>query len=186
MPLTFAHVETCVSAARLPRVWARVYGDAMLPIRRARLRRSRTRPLVVILLLTVALAAFLAYEAWDAARTHQAAAERTIRDYANFAAWEFSASLKEQIYSTLAFVFSPTAKIDVRGAHDTLPEPCILASEKTAKLQCARDSARYYFRLDLRDRSLVTSGDEPSAAMRAWVLDTVPKHAWAEYGKDWD
>ena len=49
--------------------------------------RSRTTSLVAILMLTVALAAFLAYEAWDAARSHRATAERAIRDYATFAAW---------------------------------------------------------------------------------------------------
>ena len=57
--------------------------------------RSRTTSLVAILVLTVALAAFLAYEAWDAARSHRATAERAIRDYAKFAAWEFSVSAKE-------------------------------------------------------------------------------------------
>jgi len=41
-----------------------------------RLPRSRTTSLVAILLLTVALAAFLAYEAWDAGRSHRATAKR--------------------------------------------------------------------------------------------------------------
>ena len=55
-----------------------------------RAHHSRSRSLVAILLLTVSFATFLAYEAWDAARSHRATAEGAIRDYAKFAAWEFS------------------------------------------------------------------------------------------------
>src|SRR5215212_4264956 len=113
----------------------------------SRLARSRTTPLVAILLLTVVLAAFLAYEAWDAARSHRAAAERAVRDYANFAAWEFTVHTKEHLHSTFAFVFSPVAKLDRHlAAGGALPGPEILKSDKTASLECAVDSARTYFR----------------------------------------
>src|SRR5687768_18573425 len=88
--------------------------------------RSRTTSLVAILVLTVALAAFLAYEAWDAARSHRATAERAIRDYAKFAAWEFSVSAKEVLYSTLVWAFSPTGGIDARDLDRPLPGPAIL------------------------------------------------------------
>ncbi|HEU4564877.1 MAG TPA: histidine kinase dimerization/phospho-acceptor domain-containing protein, partial [Gemmatimonadaceae bacterium] len=150
-----------------------------------RSRRSRSTSLVAILLLTVALAGFLAYEAWDAARSHRATAERTIRDYANFAAWEFAMSTKEQLYLTLAWVFSPVAKLDVRTAGATLPPPDVLRSEKGKALECAADSSRYYFRLDLRDGAFVTSGETPSAAMARWVHDTVSSHARGVYGREW-
>src|SRR4029453_3811880 len=122
--------------------------------------RSRTTSLVAILMLTVALAAFLAYEAWDAARSHRATAERAIRDYAKFAAWEFSVSAKEVLYSTLAWAFSPTGTLGARDLDGPLPGPSILDHEKSSHLLCARDSSRYFFRLDLRDGSFVTSGYE--------------------------
>jgi signal transduction histidine kinase len=146
--------------------------------------RSRTTSLVAILLLTVALAAFLAYEAWDAARSHRATAERAIRDYAKFAAREFSVSAKEVLYSTLAWAFGPAAAIEPGDLDGRLPPPSILDQEKSSHLLCARDSARYFFRLDLRDGSLVTSGDVPPASMRRWMLDTLPKNA-ATYKPDW-
>jgi len=146
--------------------------------------RSRTRSLVAILLLTVALATFLAYEAWDAARSHRATAERAIRDYAKFAAWEFSVSAKEALYSTLAWAFGPAAAIDARDLDGPLPPPSILDQEKSSHLLCARDSSRYFFRLDLRDGSFVTSGETPPASMRRWMLDTLPKNA-TTYKPDW-
>jgi signal transduction histidine kinase len=146
--------------------------------------RSRTTSLVAILMLTVALTAFLAFEAWDAAHRHRATAERAIRDYAKFAAWEFSVSAKEVLYSTLAWAFSPTGTIDTRDLDGPLPGPSILDHEKSSHLLCARDSSRYFFRLDMRDGSFVTSGDDPATSMRTWMLDTLPKNA-KTYKPDW-
>ena len=146
--------------------------------------RSRTTSLVAILMLTVALTAFLAFEAWDAAHRHRATAERAIRDYAKFAAWEFSVSAKEVLYSTLAWAFSPTGTLDARDLDAPLPGPSILDHEKSSHLLCARDSSRYFFRLDMRDGSFVTSGDEPATSMRTWMLDTLPKNA-RTYKSDW-
>jgi signal transduction histidine kinase len=135
-------------------------------------------------MLTVALAAFLAYEAWDAGRSHRATAKRAINDYAKFAAWEFSVSAKEVLYSTLAWAFSPIGTLDARDLDRPLPGPSILDHEKSSHLLCARDSSRYFFRLDLRDGSFVTSGDAPAASMRQWMLDTLPKNA-TTYKADW-
>ena len=146
--------------------------------------RSRTTSLVAILILTVALAAFLAYEAWDAARSHRATAERAIRDYAKFAAWEFSVSAKDVLYANLVWAFSPTGPLGVRDLDKPLPGPGILDLEKTSHLLCARDSSRYFFRLDLRDSSFVTSGDKPAMSMLTWMLDTLPKNA-KSYKTDW-
>src|SRR5215218_2288086 len=147
-------------------------------------RRSRSTSLVAILMLTVALAAFLAYEAWDAGRSHRATAKRAIDDYAKFAAWEFSVSAKEMLYSTLAWAFSPVGMLDARDLDGPLPGPSILDHEKSSHLLCARDSSRYFFRLDLRDASFVTSGDVPAASMRTWMLDTLPGNA-KTYKPDW-
>ena len=145
---------------------------------------SRTTSLVAILMLTVALAAFLAFEAWDAAHRHRATAERAMTDYAKFAAWEFSASAKEQLYSTLVWAFSPTGTLDARDLDGPLPGPKILDHEKSSHLLCARDSSRYFFRLDMRDGSFVTSGEEPATSMRKWMLDTLPRNA-KTYKSDW-
>ena len=154
--------------------------DPRLP----RTTRSRTKSLVAILMLTVALAAFLTYEAWDAARSHRATAERAIGDYASFAAWEFSVSAKEALYSTLVWAFSPTATIDAQDLDGPLPSPAILDQKKSSHLLCARDSSRYFFRLDLRDASFTTAGATPQEAVREWLLDTLPANA-KTYKPDW-
>src|SRR6185436_19971901 len=95
--------------------------------------RSRTRPLVAILLVTVGLAAFLAYEAFDSAKHHRATAVRTIQDYANFAAWEFSANIKEVLYSTIVWAFNPIAELEIDARQAELPSPAILSSKKHKK-----------------------------------------------------
>jgi signal transduction histidine kinase len=156
----------------------------MADLRLPRGQGSRTTSLVAILMLTVALAAFLAFEAWDAAHRHRVTAERAIRDYAKFAAWEFSVSAKEMLYSTLVWAFGPIGTLDARDLDGPLPSPSILDHEKSSHLLCARDSSRYFFRLDLRDRSFATSGEEPATSMRTWMLDTLPKNA-KTYKPDW-
>jgi signal transduction histidine kinase len=156
----------------------------MADLRLPRGVRSRTTSLVAILMLIVGLTAFLAYEAWDAARSHRATAKRAIQDYAKFAAWEFSVSAKEVLYSTLAWAFSPTGGIDAHDLEGPIPGPKILDNPKSSHLLCARDSSRYFFRLDLRDASFVTSGEVPAKAMRAWMLDTLPRNA-KTYKPDW-
>ena len=135
-------------------------------------------------MLTVALAAFLAFEAWDANHRHRATATRAIQDYAKFAAWEFSVSAKEVLFSTLVWAFSPVGMLDARDLDGPLPSPSILDHEKSSHLLCARDSSRYFFRLDLRDDSFVTSGEEPATSMRKWMLDTLSKNA-KTYKPDW-
>src|SRR6478672_8656235 len=123
--------------------------------------RFRTRPrsasLFAILLLTVALAGVLTYEAWDAARSHRATAERTLRDYAAFAAWGFTVSAKEHLYSTLIWIFSPISHEDPLMAGEPLKRPIVLSRMMTKEFQCP-DSVRYFFRVDLPSKELVIDG----------------------------
>jgi signal transduction histidine kinase len=148
--------------------------------RRPRLRR--TTSLVAILVLTVAMTGFLAYEAWHSAHGHQATARRAIRDYASFAAWEYGVSSKENLANRFIFAFAPLKFVVKPGR--ALPGPEILATERAADLRCPGDSAGRYFRIDLRDSSLVVSG-AMSETMRRWVTDTVPAHIRKAYKTDW-
>ena len=45
---------------------------------------------IVLMVSVLGIAAALAYQAQDAARSHRATAENVLRDYAGFAAWQFS------------------------------------------------------------------------------------------------
>ncbi len=150
--------------------------------------RLRTRPrsasLFAILLLTVALAGVLTYEAWDAARSHRATAERTLRDYASFAAWEFTISAKDHLYSTLIWIFGPVAHEDPLMPHEPLKAPKVLARLMTKDFQCP-DSVRYYFRVDLPSKNLVIDGTAPSPAVQRWIADTVATDVALLYKRDW-
>jgi signal transduction histidine kinase len=64
-------------------------------------RRSRSTLIVTLLIATLALTATLAYEAQQAARSHRAAAENVLRDYAAFAAWEFSRLGRQQLLNSV-------------------------------------------------------------------------------------
>jgi hypothetical protein len=63
--------------------------------------------LVGLLTLTVVLAASLAYEAHDAARSHRVTAERALRDYASVAAWEYVANVQERLGAAASEILSP-------------------------------------------------------------------------------
>jgi signal transduction histidine kinase len=145
--------------------------------------RRRSSPSIAILLITATLAAVLAYQAWDAARSQRATAEGALRDYASFAAWEFSLAAKDELYQTLVSVFGPVRheKPLARGA-DPAP-PSILAHSLTNRVLC-RDDSPYFFRIDLPRRSMKIHGKHPSASMQRWIRDTIAADL-ASYRKDW-
>jgi signal transduction histidine kinase len=145
--------------------------------------RRRSSPSIAILVLTATLAGVLAYQAWDAARSQRATAEGALRDYASFAAWEFSLSAKEELYKTLVSVFGPVRheKPLARGAQ--LAPPSILAHALTERVLCPDDTP-YFFRLDLPRKTIAVYGRHPSPDMARWIRDTIAVDL-AQYRKDW-
>jgi hypothetical protein len=63
------------------------------------------------------MAAALAYQAQDAARSHRATAENVLRDYAGFAAWQFSRLAARELTDTAGSVVG----IAARGCRGTAP-----------------------------------------------------------------
>lgn len=51
----------------------------------------------IVLLLTLGLSGFLAYQAHDIARSHRASTDAALRDYAGFALWEFERALTSRL-----------------------------------------------------------------------------------------
>ncbi len=132
----------------------------------------RARSLTLILLLTFGLAGFLTYEAWDATHRHRADAERTMRDYAGFAAWEFNSSLKDQIYSSLVWILGPVGGQEWLPAGAPLPPASVLASTIAAKQLC--DSGiPTIFRVEIANGRVTTHGGPLEPAVESWVRDTV-------------
>lgn len=72
-------------------------------------RRPGSRVIVLLLLSTLAVAGALAYQAQQAARSHRAAAENVLRDYATFASWELSRLARRELNDVLGIHLSRIA-----------------------------------------------------------------------------
>ena len=72
---------------------------------------------IVLLLSMLGIAGALAYQAQDAARSHRATAENVLRDYAGFAAWEFSHLVRRELIDTLGSVIGQASL----GCRDNAP-----------------------------------------------------------------
>jgi signal transduction histidine kinase len=64
-------------------------------------RPSRSTVIVILLVATLGMAAMLAFEAQQAARSHRETAENVLRDYSAFAAWELSRTARTQVLSVI-------------------------------------------------------------------------------------
>ena len=147
----------------------------------------RATPLIALLLLTILIAALLAYEAVGVVRSHQATAERAVREYASLSAWDFLANAKAGVRGSLGDALAPVTESKASSPFEPLPSPALLAASAGRVLRCERpaeDGARVYFRVALEDRALVTSGPEPDARLRAWLVDTIAVHAMRSFQPD--
>jgi len=82
-------------------------------------QRPGSALIVLLLLSTLAVAGALAYQAQQAARSHRAAAENVLRDYATFASWEFSRLVRRELNDVLGVQLARLAR-NCRG--ETLPD----------------------------------------------------------------
>jgi len=144
--------------------------------------KSTSRFLILLLGLTLALAALLGVEAVRATRSHRVTAERALRDYATVAAWEFLSAFDDQLQSAASAALGPVAGNPAASPYDSLPSAAALAPAADSLLPCGatRDSSRFAFGLDLRSGALTTAGAAPSAALRAWLGDTLAAAARGE------
>ena len=140
--------------------------------------------LVGLLALTVVLAASLAYEAHDAARSHRVTAERALRDYASVAAWEYVANVQERLGASASEILSPVTSVRASSPYELLAPPDLLTAPSRDVLACrsaAGDSARVLFRVDLRDGSVALGGATPDSAFVTWLRDTIVTHTRLRY-----
>src|SRR5574338_746395 len=144
----------------------------------------RVTLLVGLLTLTVVLAASLAYEAHDAARSHRVTAERALRDYASVAAWEYVANVQERVSAAAGEILSPVTSVRASSPYELLAPPDLLTAPGRDVLACrsgTSDSARVVFRVDLRDASVSFGGSTPDSAFVSWLRDTVVTHTRLRY-----
>src|SRR5689334_5374396 len=139
--------------------------------------------LIGLLVVTFAIAADLAHEAWTTALSQQQTAERALRDFVRFSATSTTYEAQASIELGLRTLFGAVGPRAVAG-----PEALQQAAARIADCHCAPVfHPSYYFRLALPNRDLRTSGDAtPSDLEQQWLRDTVSAHVRAVRHPDWD
>ncbi len=145
---------------------------------------TRTMTLVTVLMLTVVLVGVLAFEAWRAQRSHRRIAIDVLREYAEFAAWEYNASFKEEIYSTIMWMLSPVVHEEPLSDAHELKSPAILLQHIRKKESCSAPSNRYAFRVDGRSGKMEVAGATLSENLTRWLADTIARDM-RHYKRDW-
>lgn len=144
---------------------------------RLRRRSPRTGLTVVLLGIATGLVGILAYQAHSAARSHQATAEQTMRDYAAFANWEFTRHTRAELLTDLITMFvMQMTWIHPDDIDNTLPPVDLFAEyaeKRGGKLCGCLTGVHAYFRYNWHDRTLTTVGQSLSPAVRRWIQDTV-------------
>lgn len=149
---------------------------------RSRAYRGAVSLPVLLLAGVIVLAAVLAYQAQDAARSQRVTAENTLRDYSAFGTNEFSRELGVHSQTLLRLSFSR-----LLGGLNSQPTRLATAAavardvawqrrERIEPYWCAcLDSVRYYFALDVASGALDVSGPvSPPTGSSEVVADRSP------------
>jgi signal transduction histidine kinase len=150
-----------------------------VPDSRLRLRdsvmRAQPKLIATLLLFALSLVALLAYQAQAAARSHRAAVERTLHDYASFATWQLTQEATRELLAGLIATFViPHVRVDPDDRSAWLPvDQWVTALGERPVRAPYLDGVRFYFRLDWRDTSVTTAGETPSPEVLRWMKNTV-------------
>ncbi len=151
-----------------------------MPLRRRDLLRAPQ--LMLLLLVTLAVAALAAFEAEGDVGAHRATAERALGDYLGVVGRDAVGATVGAVASELTTVLAPAAGARAASPYDPLPPPVVLerslATLPRGAFACADGEPPLLVLLDLRDGVLTTagvrSGDATrSAAMTQWLRDTL-------------
>jgi signal transduction histidine kinase len=144
--------------------------------------KSHSLGAVIFLALALVLAATLAYQAADAARSHKLTAERTLKDYASFANWQLAQHAKNSLLTTLVMALVlPASQVNPEDLEQSLLTPYEvgdIAREKAGWCNCL-DKVGFFFRFDWKDGTLqTTESATPLKALR-WARDTIADYVRA-------
>lgn len=146
----------------------------MAPASRSRLDFRPGALGVALLVLTLVLAAGLGWQATHAAASHRRTAEKTLRDYAAIAAWEFAREGRIWLSFGMAEADNAIAREVPAPGHGELPGPGLLRRvlrEKDCDCMSA-GFARTLFRIAAgTPPSVEVDGESLSAASRAGLRD---------------
>jgi signal transduction histidine kinase len=160
----------------------------MRHIHRRRRSAPRSAEYVAALGATLVVAGGLAFEAYDAARSHRQTAERALQEYAGFAARAYASTAEEGIRSEAAPLLAPLTGVRASSPFERLAPPNALAATAHAAFRCGdaeRDRRRAYLRIDFRDGSLSTAGAPLTPRELRALAASITNHARASYAPDW-
>src|SRR5919202_3342269 len=144
--------------------------------------KSQSLGAVILLALALVLAAILAYQAADAARSHQMTAERTLKDYASFANWQLSQHAKNSLLTTLVMALvMPATRVNPEDLEHSLITPYEVGEivhEKAGWCNCL-GKVDFFFRFDWRDGTLQTTESETPVGVLRWARDTIAAYVRA-------
>jgi signal transduction histidine kinase len=133
-----------------------------------------TASLLAVLLLMLALSAVLAYQAWDAARSHRRVTEAALRDYASFASWELRRRVESSASATLTAALLPT-RLPLLALDGPALEPAaelerFAAIVQLGLTQCACPGAvTRFFLLDLAEEAPLVRTLGTEGVLRDWL-----------------
>jgi signal transduction histidine kinase len=166
-----------------------------LPHRRAGALRTRPPRLtrwapLLLLLLSLGIAATAIHHTAQASRSHRATAEGLIRDYAAFAAWSFRQQAAARMRRSFDLALEPV----IHARAGSGPATSVTASELLAFNQVTdREvagpvppyTASYFFRLPLGGGEATFAGELPRPEERSWIAMVVREQAARDSGTDW-
>ncbi|HJP58363.1 MAG TPA: HAMP domain-containing sensor histidine kinase [Gemmatimonadaceae bacterium] len=149
-----------------------------------RMRAYGARPLLLgaALLGIVIVAGLAALESHRSFVARKAAAERTVRDYAKFAAY---------LYATRTYLFARERNIvpsrgfrsDLTYKRDELPPLSVMPAIPDSTERCGTGWVPYRFRLDLPARTVQYLGGQPLPAIDSIIRDSLPTLASSPWVK---
>ena len=142
------------------------------------MRRSpRLVGTVALLVLALVVCAALTYQAWDAARSQRAMAERTLQDYAKIADWQLTQQAKNALLGqVVTSLITQAARLQPDSLQRTRYSPVEvgeIARDMMNGLCNCLDSVQYFFRYDWKDSTFRTTDTDVSDAALARVRDTM-------------
>ncbi|MDB4878297.1 MAG: hypothetical protein JWM41_4743 [Gemmatimonadetes bacterium] len=145
------------------------------------MRRSpRLIGTVALLILALVVAALLAYQAWDTARSQQRTAEGALHDYAKIADWQLTQQVRNAM---LAQVVTSLSRQASRLLPDSLPKTVMtpeeiedVAREDMNWCGCL-GGVKYFFRYDWKDGAFRTTETDLPDVDLAWTRDTIISYA---------
>jgi signal transduction histidine kinase len=141
------------------------------------MRRSpRLVGTVGLLILALVVSAVLAYQAWDAGRSQQKAADGALRDYAQIADWQLTQQAKNALLTqVVASLAGPASRVVPESLEASVVSPAHVEEESHRKVDWCHclDGVRDYLRYDWRDGTFRTTETELSDEDLAWARDTI-------------